>query len=192
VRKVQPIGDHAIANLRYIRETMERSASFTAVPGWAGVVIGATALAAAWIASRQTAPEMWLAVWLAEGMLALGIGIFGILEKAQRTGVPLNSARKFALGFAPPIAVAAALSAAMWHRGLLDLIPPVWISLYGAAVIAGGAYSVKIVPVMGTVFLALGSIAMFTPAVWADAMMALSFGLVHIVFGILVARRYGG
>lgn len=189
---MQPIGDHAIANLRYIRETMERSASFTAVPGWAGVVIGATALAAAWIASRQTAPEMWLAVWLAEGMLALGMGIFGILEKAQRTGVPLNSARKFALGFAPPIAVAAALSAAMWNRGLLDLIPPVWISLYGAAVIAGGAYSVKIVPVMGTVFLALGSIAMFTPAAWGDAMMALSFGLVHIAFGILVARRYGG
>jgi hypothetical protein len=190
--KVQPIGDHAIANLRYIRETMERSAAFTAVPGWAGVAIGLTALAAAWIASRQTTAEMWLAVWLAEGMIALGIGIFGILEKVQRTGVPLTSARKFALGFAPPIAVAVALSAAMWNRGLADFLPGAWISLYGAAVIAGGAYSVGIVPVMGTVFLAIGSAALFAPPAWADALMALSFGGVHIVFGLLVARRYGG
>jgi hypothetical protein len=189
--KVQPIGEHAIANLRYIRETMERSAAFTAVPGWAGVAIGVTALSAAWIASRQATPEMWLSVWLAEGMIALGIGIFGILEKAQRTGVPLNAARKFALGFAPSIAVAATLSAALWKRGLVDFIPGAWISLYGAAVIAGGAYSVGIVPVMGTVFLAIGSVAMFTPG-WADAWMALSFGVVHIVFGVLLARRYGG
>src|SRR2546425_4748382 len=89
--------DHAIENLRFIRETMERAGPFTAVPGWGGVLMGATALAAAGIASHASSQRAWLATWLAEGALAIGVGVLAMWKKARAAGLPLWSApaRKF-------------------------------------------------------------------------------------------------
>lgn len=190
----QPIHSHALDNLRYIRETMERSAPFTAVPGWAGVIMGASALVAAFIAARQPSHAMWLATWLAEGMLAIAIGAFGMVEKAARNGSSLFSApaRKFALGFAPPLAVGGMLTAALGRADAVHLLPGIWITCYGAAVMTGGAFSVGAVPVMGAVFMGLGAAALFAPAAWGNLLLGLAFGVTHIVFGAIVARRYGG
>jgi hypothetical protein len=192
--RVRFIQNHAIDNLRFIRETMERSSAFTAVPGWAGFAMGLTALAAAWVASRQASRELWLATWLGEGMVAIALGSLGVIEKAARTGQSLNSApaRKFALSFAPPLAVGAVLSTALWRQGIVDLLAPVWILLYGTAIVTGGAFSVRAIPVMGLVFIAIGSVSLFLPAAWGNGMLALSFGLVHIVFGVIVALKHGG
>ncbi len=194
MRKVRPLHTAAIDNLLFIRQTMERSAAFTAVPGWAGVAMGISALAAAWAASRTPDRELWLAIWLGEGMVAVLIGAFGVIEKAGRTRVSLRSAaaRKFLLGFAPPLIAGALLTAALWRAGQQDLLPGVWIALYGAAIVSGGAFSVEIIPVMGSVFMTIGGLALFAPAAWGNAMLAAAFGVVHIAFGVLVARRYRG
>jgi len=190
--KVRPIENHALDNLRFIRETMERSSSFTAVPGWAGVAMGATALLAAWFAARQPDRELWLATWLGEGMLAIAIGAGGVIAKASRIGQSLTAApaRKFALSFAPPVVVGALLTVALWRAGMAQLLPGLWLMLYGTAVITGGAYSVRAIPAMGAVFVALGAAALFLPA--GDLFLALGFGATHIFFGFLVARRHGG
>ncbi len=190
--EVRPIQTHALDNLRFIRETMERSAAFTAVPGWAGVAMGISALIAAWIATRQTSPELWLATWLGEGMVGIAIGAFGMVEKSIRTGSSLSSrpARKFALSFAPPLAVGAFLTAAIWQAGAVHLLPGVWLMMYGTAVITGGAFSVRIVPFIGGVFVALGALALFVRA--GDLFLALGFGAAHVIFGVIVARRFGG
>lgn len=192
--RLHSIETHAIDNLRFIRETMERSNAFTAVPGRAGVLMGLTAIVAAWAAARQSSRELWLATWMAEGMIAVAIGAWGVLDKAQRTGASLTStpARKFALGFAPPIVVGAVLTAALWRMGLERLLPGIWIMLYGAAIMTGGSFSVRPVPAMGSVLVLLGAVTMFVPAAWADAMLGLAFGVVQIVFGIWLARRFGG
>jgi len=189
-----PIQAHAMDNLRFIRETMERAGSFTAVPGWGGVAMGLTALASAFLASRTHDPRSWLETWLIEGTLAIALGILAMWRKAIAAGLPLWSApaRKFVFSFVPPLIAGAALTVVLWRAQLTGSIPGVWLMLYGSGVITGGAFSVRVVPVMGACFLAEGALAMFTPAGLGDLWLGLGFGGLHILFGFLIARRYGG
>lgn len=186
--------ERAAENLQYIRRAMEHSGSFTAVPGVGGVLMGALALVAAWAASRQESPQAWLAVWLACAALAVFTGGAALLLKARTTGHSLlrGPGRRFALSFAPPIAVGAILTVVLATHGQFSLLPGVWLLCYGAAVVTGGAFSVKAVPLTGLGFMALGAAAFLAPASWGDALMAAGFGGLHIASGCLIARRYGG
>ena len=181
-------------HLRYIRETMERAAEFTAVPGWGGVAMGVTALMAAWAASRQTTPRAWLAVWLIEAFVAVAIAAPAAATKAHRANSRLFSGpgRKFVLSFAPPIVVGGLLTFALYHAHFLAALPGVWLLLYGTAIVTGGAFSVRVVPVMGLCLMLLGAAALFAPPVWGDAFMAAGFGVVQIGFGWWIARHFGG
>ncbi len=185
---------HAMDHLRYIRQTMEGASSFTAVPGFGGIAMGATALFAALVAAQQTSSQRWLIVWLAEGAVALAIGIAGMIRKAKSVQVPLLSrpGRKFALGLFPPMLAAALLTLVLFRAGLIDPMPGIWLMLYGVGVVAAGAYSAKVVPAMGMCFMVLGTIALFSPPTWGNWLLAAGFGGLHTVFGIIIARRYGG
>lgn len=186
--------ERAMNDLRFIRETMERAGAFTAVPGWGGVAIGVTALAAALLAAWQPTPERWLAVWLVTAGLASSIAVGTLVWKARRASVPLRRGpgRKFVLSFLPPVAAAGALTAALYAHGAMALLPGLWLLSYGAAVVTAGTFSVRAVPLMGIGFMVLGGLALVTPAAWGDAWMAAGFGGLHIGFGLLIARRHGG
>lgn len=181
-------------DLRFIRDTMERSASFTAVSGWGQVLLGATAIVAAVLASRQTTPYGWLRVWLAEGLLAVAIGLLACTWKANRRGLPLFSgpARKVALGLAPPLVAGAFLTFLLFRSGQEAALPALWLLLYGAGIMTGGAFSVPIVPVMGLCFMLLGGLTVLGPANWGNWFLAAGFGGLHILFGFLIGRRHGG
>jgi len=189
-----PIENRAMENIRFIRETMERSAAFTAVPGWGGVIIGATALAAAYAAYRQTSPQAWLTVWLIEVLIALSVAGWATYQKASTVNLPLFSGpgRKFAISLSPPLVAGALLTVELYRSGLTADLPGMWLLLYGAGVVTGGAFSVKVVPVMGVCFMLAGTLALFAPAGWGNAFMAAGFGGLHVLFGIIIARRYGG
>jgi len=193
-RATADLAPDAAADLRFIRDTMERSASFTAVPGWGQVILGATALAAAWLAARQSGAGAWLNVWLAEAILAALIAFLSMRWKANRRGLPLftGPGRKVALGLFPPLIAGALLTFSIERAGLESALAPAWLLLYGAGIITGGAYSVSIVPVMGLCFMATGALAVVAPAAWANYFLAAGFGGLHIIFGFLIARRYGG
>lgn len=184
----------AMDNIRYIRETMERASSFTAVPGWGSVLIGVTSLIAAVIAGRIRDEHEWMYVWACELPLALFIGGWTMKRKAMANNVKLLSGpgRRFTLSMTPPLFAGAALSITSARIEAFDILPGMWLLLYGCAVITGGAFSVKVVPVMGICFMALGIFSMFTPIVWGNFFMACGFGLLHIIFGIIIARRHGG
>lgn len=186
--------EHALDELRFIRQTMERAGVFTAVPGWGQVIVGATACAAAFFASRETTPELWLTVWSVEALVALAIGLAAMAHKARMARMPVftSSSRRFTLSFSLPLVAAAILTVALFRLGLVDLLPGVWLLLYGTAFVSGGAFSVPIVRVMGFGFMAFGVLALFTPPTWGHAIMALSFGGLHLGFGLVIARRYGG
>jgi hypothetical protein len=188
------IDDRARENLRFIRETMERAGSFTAVPGWGGVALGITALGAAVVASRQSGAAAWLTVWLVEAGIAIAIAGWSTLGKARRADDSLlrGPGRKFALSFVPPLFVGAILTHVLFHAGLVAAIPATWLLLYGTGVVTGGAFSIRIVPFMGLCFMVLGTVAFFCPAAWGNILLAIGFGGFHIVFGTVIARNYGG
>src|SRR5262249_18718044 len=189
-----PIDARAADHLRYIRETMENAAEFTAVPGWGGVAMGITALAAAYFASRQTSPSRWLLVWLLEAGIAVAIAGPAPATKAHRANAKLVSGpgRKFLLSFAPAIVAGGLLTYELVHAGLFSALPGLWLLLYGTAIVTSGAFSVRVVPVMGLCLMLVGTAALFAPANWGDALMAKGFGGVQIGFGLWIARRFGG
>jgi hypothetical protein len=189
-----PLHDRALDNLQYIRDAMERAGAFTAISGQGMMAMGGVALVATWIAARQPTRDDWLATWLAAAAISAGVSSYAIVRKARAAGTPLLSGpgRKLALGFAPPIVVGALLTGAMFRAGLDGLLPATWLLLYGTAVVCGGTYSARIVPVMGMCFMAVGALALITPPGWGAAELAGGFGGLHLVFGGAIARRYGG
>ena len=184
----------AAEHLQFIREMMARSGSFTAVPGWGTVAMGVTALPTALIAGLQATPGRWLAVWLLDAALAAGLGAVALWWKTRRSGVSLRSGpgRKYLLSLLPPFVAGLLLTVAVWQSGYVDLLPALWLLLYGAGTITGGAYSVRAIPLMGVGFMGLGAVALLAPFAWGNVLLAVGFGGLHIGFGLIIARNYGG
>jgi hypothetical protein len=189
-----PLHSRAIEDLSFIRDTMARAGAVTSVPGWGGVAMGVTALAAAWIAARQATRAEWIAVWLAEAVVALGIGGLAMVRKADAARTPLFSRAGllFIRAFIPPLLAGALLSAVFYRLGLATALPGLWLLLYGTAVTVAGAHSIRVVPLLGLSFMALGGLAFLLPPAFGDWLMALGFGGLQIGFGLLIARKYGG
>ena len=194
MRSPAPIEARALDDLQFIRQTMERASSFTAVPGRAGMWMGAVACATAVAASAQHNPRLWLAAWLSGALVAFTIGAIGIVHKARRAGTPVYSAagRSFMRGLAPPLLVGAALTAALAQASVYAVLPGMWLLSYGAGVIAAGTFSVRVVPLMGALFLGLGAAALCAPPSWGNAFMVAGFGGLQMVFGYWIARKHGG
>ena len=185
-------------NLRYIREAMARAGEFTGLPGWGGVAMGVTAIVAAAVSGPPDNSLRWVLIWLAEAAVASAIDITAMTIKARRSGAALWSssrgapAYRFALAYAPPLVAGFILTPVFAATDLMARLPGCWLLLYGTALAAGGALSVRIVPTMGAAFMALGTIAFVAPAQWGHWFMAAGFGGLHIGFGLVIARRYGG
>lgn len=186
--------DRALDNLRYIREAMESSSSFTAVSGYGGLAMGASALIAASLASLPALRDQWLTIWVLDAVAAALIGGWATWRKARGMGVELyrGVARRFLLNLTPPVLAAMVLTAVLYRAGATSVIPGMWLLLYGTGVVTGGAFSVRPVPLMGACFMMLGVVTLVLPDGWSNALLAVGFGGLHLVFGALIARRYGG
>jgi hypothetical protein len=186
--------DRAMDNLRYIRETMELATAFTGISGWGEIAIGITALVASVIAAQQATFNAWLAVWIAEGLISLLIAGWSMDRKTRAIKMPLGSGpgRKAVFSLTPPMIAGGLLTIVLVQAGLTNAIPGVWLLLYGTGVITGGMYSVKVVPIMGICLMVLGALALFSPPAFANWFMAAGFGGLHVVFGAIIVRKYGG
>jgi len=184
----------AIDDLRYIRETMVRTSAFTAVSGWGMVIIGIVAIGASYAASRQVNGRTWYKIWIADAVLSAAIAGFAMHQKARRAEMNLLSSpvRKLLLGFVPPAVAGAVMTLVLLRVGAFGTIPGTWLLLYGAGVVTGGAFSTKVLPVMGVCFMCAGCIALFGPASTINWLMAAAFGGLHVIFGGIIIRRHGG
>jgi hypothetical protein len=210
LRKTPALHDKAIEDLSFIRRTMEGAAAFTDVPGWGLVAVGTVALGASALAMRQPTPFRWLATWIVTAAVGGGIGLGTRGRQLRRRGAERGGegaapvlpipARKFLLGFWPSILAGAVVTFALVDpftpgidpRLVERVMPGLWLLLYGVGVTTAGAYSIRAVPLMGLGFIGLGTVALFLPVVDGDLMMALGFGVLQVVFGYRIARRYGG
>jgi hypothetical protein len=184
----------AIADLRYIRETMSTATEFTAVSGIGYVLIGFGALATYLVAARMADPIDRLDAWLADAIVSIAVGAATTAWKARHAGQPLLTGpfRKFVTGFAPAIFGGAVLTAAVMRFQVPAILPALWLLLYGAGLVAAGAFSIPLIPVMGVAFLAIGALAAMGPAEWGETLLLCGFAGLHIVFGLVIVRRYGG
>lgn len=188
------VSDHAAESLAYIRHAMERGSTFSAVPGFGGALMGGIGLTAAGVGAVQPTAERWLAVWLFAAVVAFAVGVLTMRRKATRMGAALAGApaRRFALSLSAPLVAGAALTLGLWMHGVWALMPSVWLLLYGAGVLTGGAFSVAPMRQMGLCFMALGLAAIVTPPSWGNVWLAVGFGALQVGFGIYIARRHGG
>jgi hypothetical protein len=189
----QSVHEHAYDNLRFIRETMERAGSFTSIPGWGGVAIGCTAIISA-IAAHGRAPRLWLEIWIADAVIAAVVGAVTIVMKARRAGVSLASpaTKKFFASYSAPLVCGAILTFACASQSSYSVLPALWLLNYGASFVSSGAFSIRVVPIMGLCFIALGIAAVVAPFSIGNALLGAGFGGLHIVFGYIIARNYGG
>ena len=194
IEESAPQSRDALDQLHFIRHTMESATSFTAVPGWGTVALGLTAIAAALVARSLDSRVIWVLLWLGEAVLA---GLISLVAMVKKTGSLAKlaasiPARKCALSLVPPLAAGGVLTLIMMDHHLYGILPGMWLMLYGVAVITGGAFSVRVVPVMGNCFAVFGTIALALPASWANGIMAAGFGGLHVLFGMIIARKHGG
>ena len=190
----ESVGSHAAENLRFIRHAMERSSTFTAIPGLGGVVMGVIALAAAAMAARQPTGDRWLLTWLGAAALAAVVGLIMMARKARIARVTLtgSNARRFALGMAAPFVAGAAITYELWAVRNFTVMAPAWLLLYGAGLLTGGQFSVPVVRLIGVCFMVVGIAAILTPPAWGNAWLAIGFGGLQIAFGTYIARYHGG
>ena len=191
------LGDRAADNLRFIRETMARAGAFTSVSGSGMILVGIMGLAATIVAPPAiiaASPSEFLAVWIGAALLGGPISWLMIRRKATRAGQSLldGPARRFTLAFAPGLAAGAILTLAFIAARQTSLLPGTWLTLYGASVTAGGALSVKPVPIMGALFIVLGAVCFFVPPFVQSILLAAGFGGLHLLFGYHITRHYGG
>jgi hypothetical protein len=191
---VRFVSDRAMDNLRYIRETMERATPFTGISGRGEMTIGGTALIASVIAARQPSFKLWVYTWLAEGLISSLIAGWSMDRKARATQTSLfsGSGRKALYSLAPSLIAGGLLTLVLARAGAFAAIPGMWLLLYGTGVITGGMFSVRAVPAMGICFMALGALALFSPTAWTNWFMAGGFGGLHLLFGAIIVRKYGG
>lgn len=186
--------ERAAESLEFIRDTMARSASFTAVPGRGGMAMGIVGVLAAIAAFQASSPWVWLGIWLVAALLAAPIALVAMLMKARAHRVTLwaGPGRRFMQGFMPALACGAILTVAIVRAGRFEILPPAWLLAYGAGVLAGATASVPILTWLGAGIMLLGAGATVSPGHWGDLWLGAGFGVLQIVFGFIIARKHGG
>lgn len=201
-----PIALHerAMENLTFIREAMERSTSFTGISGKGMILMGLIALGGGHVARLEASRQWWMYCWLAVALAGCLAGLTAMYLKMRALDQPgvARAARRFALNMAPAVLAGVFLTQMFHELALNAFMPGMWLLLYGAGVVAGGALSVRVLPMMGGAMMLLGTAAFFwtlwgpnsfsRPDAVGEAALALGFGGLHMITGIIVWRHYGG
>jgi hypothetical protein len=179
--------EHAEHTLETIRTLMERSQRYAHLSGYSGLVAGTLAL------TGSALPGDFLAVWTSVFVLAFAAHCAITFGRARRRGEPAwtRQARTVSWAVLPALLAGVTVSAALTRLGRQDLLPALWLVLYGCGALATSFFAPRSIAVLGAVCLTLGIVAMLVLPDWPRLTMAVGFGLTHVAFGVgvLVAER---
>jgi hypothetical protein len=181
---------HALGTLQYIRASID-AAGLLAVPGSAGIAMGAVGTLAALLVELRVFAVNWLQIWLIAGLVAVAFGTALMVNQVVSHGTALyrGPLRRFLMCLCPPLLVGAVLTWQLWIHAQIAMIPGVWLLMYGVAVMAASTLTRRALAVMGTLLAALGVIALQIPVIYQNAVLGVGFGGLHLLFGILIGRR---
>ena len=199
VRSEAPVAieSRALGTLAYIRASIESSSSMD-VPGMAGIVMGVIGMLAAVMVSLPGFAPHWLWIWLVAAAVALLLGGALVARQIAQRGRSryFGPARKFLLCLCPALFAGAVLTWVLVTVGMSDVVPGMWLLLYGCAVLSAstviGAAVARYVCIMGAAFVVLGMLTFVLPATAHVVMLGLGFGVLHIAFGVLIGRLTHG
>ena len=172
---------------------MEAAVSL-AVPGSAGIVLGAIGLIAAALSQAPGLHKYWLGIWLGAALVGAVIGSILIVRESslrdlRLAGTPLL---KFAMCLSPALGAGLIMTAVHWFGGNLHAIPGTWLLLYGCALVAASAATTRVIAMLGALFILFGLLALLLPDEPQIFLLGAGFGGLHIIFGILIGRMGHG
>ncbi|HEY7886753.1 MAG TPA: hypothetical protein VIC29_00800 [Steroidobacteraceae bacterium] len=184
---------HALGTLNYIRASIDAAGAF-AVPGTAGIAMGLVGVAAAGVASIPALAAHWLIIWLVAATVGAGVGVILVARHRSGIGLPLyrGPARRFVLCLCPALLAGGVLTAVLYQAGEAQLLPGVWLLLYGCAVLSAALMTapamMRLIGTMGGLFVVCGALAFEISPRWHNVLLGGGFGLLHLVFGYLIGR----
>ncbi len=198
--------DNGLKEVAEIRSMMERSTKFLSLSGLSGIGAGIVALvgwgwASSYLKSRFPAGneaavnhEEILVFMLASGLVivgALAVAMFFSWRLARKRGLPIwnITARDVVLALLSPLTSGGVFSLILVRQSLYGLIPSAMLLFYGMALVNAGKYTVHDIRILGLSEVLLGLAAGLLPdlALW---FWAAGFGLLHILYGIVMYLKY--
>ncbi len=181
----------AVDQLRVVNEIFVRSRLYRNLPGASGITAGLLALFGGTLfgwtyGSAADFPLAFIATWTLVWVLALMSHLFFSIRNANRRMEPVLSevALLLAQTILPALAVAAILAVAMVRLGQVELLAGLWILVYGMGVLSCRPYVDPWIGWFGWSFLIIGSIHLVWLPGHSNGFMTLSFGLLHLGYGL--------
>ena len=195
-------------DLKEIKDIMNRSTRFISLSGLSGVSTGIIALAGAFLAYRTIFREQDYLVYhlvdlkgesvmylllIAIGTLILSIGtaIFFTTRKTKKQNQRVwdHQTKRLLINLSIPLITGGLLCLMLLLKGFVGLVPPLTLIFYGLALVNGSKYTLPEIRGLGLIEILLGLVAIqfidYGLLLWA-----FGFGIIQIVYGIIIQRKY--
>lgn len=192
-----------------IRSLMERSSKFISISGLSGVLIGIFAIVGAaagyatlygfesqfayrdYYVTDSTVVGKLILIAIVVLSASLFVGWWMARKKVKRVGQSIwnQASRALLWAVAVPLVTGGLLSLILIMRGDYGLIASTLLIFYGLALCAGSTFTFKEVRWLGIMEIGLGLITLAWPGygLW---FWVVGFGLLHIIYGLIVHNRY--
>ncbi len=201
----------SLQDIKDIRRIMERSSRFISLSGLSGIAAGVFALVGTFIAYRildsYYGPYYSGGIWSGDEfsklkikLLVLALATFALAftssfyltwRKAKKMGQPIwdLTSRRLAWNMIVPLVTGGAFIIGMLRYDAWLFVSPACLVFYGLALVNASKYTFTDIRYLGYCEIVLGLINMMLPGygLW---FWALGFGLLHIVYGIIMWRKY--